>query len=144
MCNFSISTKKALRKQARQLENEIDSKLVGFSKLCSNFATASITNRNTTIAASSQSTQSSSDLLFITLSNEIEDSLKKLNVINGKMSESLNSDSNNDMNSVANSGNVYTLQVKFGNILSLFGCNCLKKFRLNLKETPGYIARLFT
>jgi hypothetical protein len=58
-----------------------------------------------------QSTQSSSDLLFSTLSNEIEDSLKKLNVINGKMSDSLNSDSRNDMNSASNSGNVYTLQV---------------------------------
>lgn len=63
------------------------------------------------MSAASQSTQSSSDLLFSTLSNEIEDSLKKLNIINGKMSESLNSDSRNDLNSVANSGNVYTLQV---------------------------------
>lgn len=61
--------------------------------------------------APSQSTQSSSDLLFSTLSNEIEDSLKKLNVINGKMSDSLNIDSRNDMNSANNSGNVYTLQV---------------------------------
>ena len=83
---------------------------MAFSKLCSNFATASITNRNNSLAQS-QSAQASSDLLFITLSNEIEDALKKLNTINGKMSESINGDGSNEMNSIANSGNVYTLQV---------------------------------
>ena len=71
-----------------------------------------MTNRNNPIAQS-QSGQSSSDLLFVTLSNEIEDSLKKLNAINGKMSESLNGEHNNDTSSAANSGNVYTLQVIF-------------------------------
>ena len=48
----------------------------------------------------------SSDLLFITLSNEIEESLKKLNAINGKMRDSLNADASD----VSSSGSVHTLQ----------------------------------
>ena len=49
---------------------------------------------------------SSSDLLFITLSNEIEESLKKLNAINGKMRDSLNAETSD----VSSSGSVHTLQ----------------------------------
>lgn len=96
----------SLRKQARQLENEIDSKLVGFSKLCSNIATSSITNRSSSQQQSQSAAQSSADLLFPTLSNEIEDSLKKLNLINGKMSDSISN------GTTLNGGdtNDYTLQ----------------------------------
>lgn len=89
----------ALRKQARQLENETDSKLVNFSKLCSTYSTSVIANGKAT------SSNTSSDLLFITLSNEIEDLLSKLNTINGKMSDCLNTEG--AMNSNAT---VHTLQ----------------------------------
>jgi hypothetical protein len=50
---------------------------------------------------------SSSDLLFITLSNEIEESLKKLNQINTRMSDSLNGESGDS----SSSATVHTLQV---------------------------------
>ncbi|CAF0821095.1 unnamed protein product [Brachionus calyciflorus] len=89
----------SLRKQARQLENETDSKLVAFSKLCSNYSTSVITSGKT------PSSNTSSDLLFITLSNEIEDLLSKLNAINTKMSECLSAEGG--MNSNAT---VHTLQ----------------------------------
>lgn len=55
-----------------------------------------------------QSQSNSSDLLFITLSNEIEEALKKLNLINGKMNECLTNETN--LNS---SATVHTLQVLF-------------------------------
>jgi Golgi SNAP receptor complex protein 1 len=108
--NVQRSDWESLRKQARQLENEIDSKLVGFSKLCSNIATASITNRSPSSQqnqSQSAAAQSSADLLFPTLSNEIEDALKKLNLINGKMSDSI---SIANTNGVAGDTNDYTLQ----------------------------------
>ncbi len=107
----------SLRKQARQLENEIDSKLVGFSKLCNNFATSSYTSisapgvnsaltRNNSSSVSPGLNSPSSDLIFLTLSNEIEDALKKLTALNGKMTESLNNE-----NVISSSGTVHTLQV---------------------------------
>lgn len=101
----------SLRKQARQLENEIDSKLVGFSKLCSNFAASSYStpsspNSNAnTMRTSTSANSSSSDLLFMTLTNEIEEALKKLTILNGKMSDCLNNE-----NSINSSATVHTLQ----------------------------------
>lgn len=101
-----------LRKQARQLENEIDSKLVAFSKLTSSFSSSSFGRNSLTPQNSAQltgagpSNNSSSDLLFVTLSNEIEESLKKLNQINNRMSDSLNSDSADS----SSSATVHTLQ----------------------------------
>jgi hypothetical protein len=102
----------ALRKQARQLENEIDSKLVSFSKLCSNFTASSYATSNSLSRASSVAgspngpNSSSSDLIFMTLSNEIEEALKKLTALNGKMSDSLNSE-----NVINSSSTIHTLQV---------------------------------
>jgi len=115
--NSSNNDWESLRKQARQLENEIDSKLVGFSKLCNNFAASSYTSPaaaalNSSLARTSSgstspgASSSSSDLIFLTLSNEIEDALKKLTALNGKMSESLNNE-----NVISSSGTVHTLQV---------------------------------
>lgn len=95
-----------MRKQARLLENEIDSKLVAYSKLCSSFAASSYTN---SASAKPAGSSTSSDLLFTTLSNEIEEALKKLTFVNNKMSDSIGTEMLNDVNS---SGTVHTLQVK--------------------------------
>lgn len=106
----------SLRKQARQLENEIDSKLVAFSKLCSNYTTSMLTSRPTSSSvgqqqqqngASSGANSSSSDLMFMTLSNELEEAIKKLTNINTKMGESLNMAENASINSNAT---IHTLQ----------------------------------
>ena len=104
----------ALRKQARQLENEIDSKLVGFSKLCTSFsATKSSLIQSSGSASASGNAgdpSASSDLLFVTLSNEIEDALKKLTSINNRMSDSLNGDA---VEMSSPSATVHTLQVSY-------------------------------
>jgi golgi SNAP receptor complex member 1 len=104
----------ALRKQARSLENEIDSKLMTFSKLCSNYQTGSPSTSNTYSSlknnlspSTSQGASSSSEMLYLTLSNEIDDALKKLTNVNGKMTESLSIDSNQGLSSANN----HTLQV---------------------------------
>lgn len=86
----------ALRKQARQLENETDSKLITFSKLCTNYSASVITD--------GKNTNMSSDLLFATLSNEIEDLISKLTTINSKMSDCLSTEANSN-------ATVHTLQV---------------------------------
>jgi Golgi SNAP receptor complex protein 1 len=100
----------ALRKQARQLENEIDSKLVAYSKLCSNYTSTALSSVSVNVAAAAaqqqQQPNTSSDLLFATLSNDLEDALKKLTTVNGRMSEALNSESN-----VNSSATVHTMQV---------------------------------
>ena len=44
--------------------------------------------------------------MFLTLSNEIEDALKRLTALNGKMSDCLNNE-----NTIQSSGTVHTLQV---------------------------------
>jgi len=107
--NQNSSEWESFRKQARQLENEIDSKLVSLSKLCSNFAASSYTQNNNSVArtnsGASTSGSSSSDIMFLTLSNEIEDALKRLTALNGKMSDCLNNE-----NTIQSSGTVHTLQ----------------------------------
>lgn len=99
----------SLRKQARQLENEIDSKLVSFSKLCSNFAASSYAPSNPRTSSVPGSpggpNSSSTDLIFMTLSNEIEEALKKLTSLNSKLNDCLNNE-----NVISSSGNVHTLQ----------------------------------
>jgi Golgi SNAP receptor complex protein 1 len=67
-----------LRKQARQHENEIDAKLMSFSKLCSNYVAH---DQNDT--SSTTSTPSS----FETMSIEIEKLLERLSDINKRMSD---------------------------------------------------------
>ena len=97
----------SLRKQARQLENEIDSKLVAYSKLSSNYTTSNLPMSGLAMTSAGQSSTSNntSDLLFSSLSNEIEDALKKLTNVNSKMSDSLNSEAN-----INSSATVHTLQ----------------------------------
>ncbi|XP_078235316.1 Golgi SNAP receptor complex member 1 isoform X2 [Pogona vitticeps] len=81
-----------LRKQARQLENELDLKLVSFSKLCTSY---SHTNCREGRRDSSDTTPllngSSQDRMFETMAVEIEQLLGKLTGINDKMAEYTNS-----------------------------------------------------
>ena len=67
-----------LRKQARQYENEIDTKLMSFSKLCSNYVAHDQTNASTTSSSSSS---------FETVSMEIEQLLERLSDVNKRMSD---------------------------------------------------------
>lgn len=90
-----------LRKQARQAENEIDSKLVSFSKLCSSF-----TAPRDSVSDSSMLNNNTSDTIFETLSIEIEQLLKKLTMINNKMSDSIGVTEITD----TSNANVHTLQ----------------------------------
>jgi Golgi SNAP receptor complex protein 1 len=66
-----------LRKQARQLENEIDSKLMSFSKLCSNYV------------ARDQTSHHPSSSSFETMSIEIEKLLEHLSDINKRMTDAI-------------------------------------------------------
>ncbi|KAJ7416427.1 Golgi SNAP receptor complex member 1 [Willisornis vidua] len=79
-----------LRKQARQLENELDLKLVSFSKLCTSYSGGRDGRRD-----SSDTTPllngSSQDRMFETMAVEIEQLLGKLTGINDKMAEYTNS-----------------------------------------------------
>ncbi|KAK4812190.1 hypothetical protein QYF61_009082 [Mycteria americana] len=79
-----------LRKQARQLENELDLKLVSFSKLCTSYSSTRDGRRD-----SSDTTPllngSSQDRMFETMAVEIEQLLGKLTGINDKMAEYTNS-----------------------------------------------------
>ncbi|XP_017677212.1 Golgi SNAP receptor complex member 1 isoform X2 [Neopelma chrysocephalum] len=79
-----------LRKQARQLENELDLKLVSFSKLCTSYSSGRDGRRD-----SSDTTPllngSSQDRMFETMAVEIEQLLGKLTGINDKMAEYTNS-----------------------------------------------------
>ncbi|CAL9685278.1 unnamed protein product [Knipowitschia caucasica] len=78
-----------LRKQARQLENELDLKLVSFSKLCTSYSSGSyglgISDRARD--GRSDSTGSSHDNLMLAMTTEIEQLLAKLTGINNKMAE---------------------------------------------------------
>ncbi|KAM5180771.1 Golgi SNAP receptor complex member 1 [Mantella aurantiaca] len=77
-----------LRKQARQLENELDLKLVSFSKLCTSY---SHSNSREGRRDSSDTTPllngSSQDHMFETMAVEIEQLLAKLTGVNDKMAE---------------------------------------------------------
>uniref|UniRef100_A0A8B9HIW2 Golgi SNAP receptor complex member 1 n=1 Tax=Astyanax mexicanus TaxID=7994 RepID=A0A8B9HIW2_ASTMX len=80
---------KDLRKQARQLENELDLKLVSFSKLCTSYSSSRDGRRgdrylSDTTPLLNNSTQ---DRMFETMSVEIEQLLAKLTGINDKMAE---------------------------------------------------------
>ncbi|CAF0753146.1 unnamed protein product [Adineta ricciae] len=69
-----------LRKQARQLENEIDAKLMSFSKLCSNY----VARDHSSLLPSSPSASS-----FETMSMEIEKLLERLADINKRMTDAV-------------------------------------------------------
>ncbi|CAF3351047.1 unnamed protein product [Rotaria socialis] len=74
-----------LRKQARQLENEVDTKLMSFSKLCSNYVARDHTTNHHGIDSPTTSTPTS----FETMSIEIEKLLERLSDINKCMNEAI-------------------------------------------------------
>ncbi|XP_067328194.1 Golgi SNAP receptor complex member 1 isoform X1 [Anolis sagrei] len=83
-----------LRKQARQLENELDLKLVSFSKLCTSYSHGSSRDGRRDRYSSDTTpllNGSSQDRMFETMAVEIEQLLGKLTGINDKMSEYANS-----------------------------------------------------
>lgn len=84
-----------LRKQARQLENEIDLKLVSFSKLGTSYASGDRQNSNTNFGdkspllptTQSQQPNRPNDYMFETMSMEIQQLLTKLTHINDALGE---------------------------------------------------------
>ncbi|CAK8674643.1 Golgi SNAP receptor complex member 1-like [Clavelina lepadiformis] len=79
-----------LRRQARRLENELDLKLVSFSKLGTTFGRNAASVSDTTPLLNS----TSSEHMVETMSMEIEQLLAKLTGMNDEMSEYLESTSN--------------------------------------------------
>lgn len=75
-----------LRQQARQLENEIDAKLMSFSKLCSNYLSRDHSSHYGGFDYSSSPSATS----FETMSIDIEKLLEKLTEVNRQMSETNN------------------------------------------------------
>uniref|UniRef100_A0A7M4F8B6 Golgi SNAP receptor complex member 1 n=1 Tax=Crocodylus porosus TaxID=8502 RepID=A0A7M4F8B6_CROPO len=88
------TSRRDLRKQARQLENELDLKLVSFSKLCTSYSHSSA-REGRRDRYSSDTTPllngSSQDRMFETMAVEIEQLLGRLTGINDKMAEYTNS-----------------------------------------------------
>ncbi|XP_023252868.1 Golgi SNAP receptor complex member 1-like isoform X1 [Seriola lalandi dorsalis] len=77
-----------LRKQARQLENELDLKLVSFSKLCTSYSSSSNWDQQKRdIRSDSGSTQ---DNVLIAMTTELEQLLANLTAVNDKMAEYTN------------------------------------------------------
>ncbi|XP_013778130.1 Golgi SNAP receptor complex member 1-like [Limulus polyphemus] len=74
-----------LRRQARQLENDIDLKLVSFSKLGTTFGTRDYKNEDLDTVPLLSSTNS--DHMFDSMALDIEQLLSKLSDINDKMSD---------------------------------------------------------
>ncbi len=74
-----------LRKQARQLENEIDAKLMSFSKLCSNYLARDQTPHHHGLDSPPSPTSSSFDAMSI----EIEKLLERLSDINKRMADTI-------------------------------------------------------
>eukprot|EP00064_Thunnus_orientalis_P012051 superscaffoldBa00001802_g12085 len=77
-----------LRKQARQLENELDLKLVSFSKLCTSYSSSNRDQR--TRDSRSDSVGSSHDNMLVAMTTELEQLLTNLTAINDKMAEYTN------------------------------------------------------
>uniref|UniRef100_A0A8C5RDU5 Golgi SNAP receptor complex member 1 n=1 Tax=Laticauda laticaudata TaxID=8630 RepID=A0A8C5RDU5_LATLA len=83
-----------LRKQARQLENELDLKLVSFSKLCTSYSHGSSRDGRRDRYSSDTTpllNGSSQDRMFEAMAVEIEQLLGKLTAVNDKMAEYTNS-----------------------------------------------------
>ncbi|XP_039222894.1 Golgi SNAP receptor complex member 1 isoform X2 [Crotalus tigris] len=81
-----------LRKQARQLENELDLKLVSFSKLCTSYSHGSSQDgRRDSSDTTPLLNGSSQDRMFEAMAVEIEQLLGKLTGVNDKMAEYTNS-----------------------------------------------------
>ncbi|CAL9683910.1 unnamed protein product [Knipowitschia caucasica] len=79
-----------LRKQARQLENELDLKLVSFSKLCTSYSSCRDGRRSETSDTTPLLNNSTQDRMFDTMSVELEQLLSKLTAVNDKMAEYTN------------------------------------------------------
>ncbi|XP_041971905.1 Golgi SNAP receptor complex member 1 [Aricia agestis] len=79
MANLSTSPWEEVRKQARHLENDIDVKLVAFSKLGVSSGASSLSSENVPLI--------NSDEMFETLSMELQQLLTKLSAINDKMAD---------------------------------------------------------
>nr|XP_049582758.1 Golgi SNAP receptor complex member 1 isoform X2 [Syngnathus scovelli] len=79
-----------LRKQARQWENELDLKLVSFSKLCTSYNSSRDGRRGDTSDTTPLLNNSTQDRMFDTMSVEIEQLLAKLTTVNDKMAEYTN------------------------------------------------------
>ncbi|XP_059932289.1 Golgi SNAP receptor complex member 1 isoform X1 [Gadus macrocephalus] len=76
-----------LRKHARQLENELDLKLVSFSKLCTSYTTSRDGRRGDSSDTTPLLNNSSQDRMFDTMSVEIEQLLAKYSVIFPSLSQ---------------------------------------------------------
>ncbi|KAM3869427.1 Golgi SNAP receptor complex member 1-like [Diretmus argenteus] len=76
-----------LRKQARQLENELDLKLVSFSKLCTNYSSSTLDHQK---RDRSDSGVSSQDNMLVAMTTELEQLLANLTAVNDKMAEYTN------------------------------------------------------
>uniref|UniRef100_A0A3Q4M6F0 Golgi SNAP receptor complex member 1 n=1 Tax=Neolamprologus brichardi TaxID=32507 RepID=A0A3Q4M6F0_NEOBR len=74
-----------LRKQARQLENELDLKLVSFSKLCTSYSSSSPDQRMRD--SRSDSLGSSHDNSLVAMTTELDQLLANLTAVNDKMAE---------------------------------------------------------
>uniref|UniRef100_A0A673GB71 Golgi SNAP receptor complex member 1 n=1 Tax=Sinocyclocheilus rhinocerous TaxID=307959 RepID=A0A673GB71_9TELE len=85
--DVSMKTQPDLRKQARQLENELDLKLVSFSKLCTSYSSSRDGRRGDSSDTTPLLPNSTQDRMFETMSVEIEQLLAKLTGVNDKMAE---------------------------------------------------------
>uniref|UniRef100_A0A4W6DN23 Golgi SNAP receptor complex member 1 n=1 Tax=Lates calcarifer TaxID=8187 RepID=A0A4W6DN23_LATCA len=95
-----------LRKQARQLENELDLKLVSFSKLCTSYSSSRDGHRGDTSDTTPLLNNSTQDRMFDTMSVEIEQLLAKLTAVNDKMAEYTNAPGTTSLNAAL----MHTLQ----------------------------------
>uniref|UniRef100_A0A3Q3GZY5 Golgi SNAP receptor complex member 1 n=1 Tax=Labrus bergylta TaxID=56723 RepID=A0A3Q3GZY5_9LABR len=95
-----------LRKQARQLENELDLKLVSFSKLCTSYSSSRDGRRGDTSDTTPLLNNSTQDRMFDTMSVEIEQLLSKLTGVNDKMAEYTNASGTTSINAAL----MHTLQ----------------------------------
>ncbi|TMS13976.1 Golgi SNAP receptor complex member 1 [Larimichthys crocea] len=78
-----------LRKQARQLENELDLKLVSFSKLCTSYSSSSSRDQRARDSRS-DSGGSSQDNMLVAMTTELEQLLANLTAVNNRMAEYTN------------------------------------------------------
>ncbi|KAF1378427.1 hypothetical protein PFLUV_G00190440 [Perca fluviatilis] len=74
-----------LRKQARQLENELDLKLVSFSKLCTSYNSSNSNRDQQTRDSRSDSAGSFQDNMLVAMTTELEQLLANLTAVNDKM-----------------------------------------------------------
>nr|XP_020473725.1 Golgi SNAP receptor complex member 1-like [Monopterus albus] len=79
-----------LRKQARQLENELDLKLVSFSKLCTSYSCSSHSWDQHPRDGRSDSFGSSQNNVLAAMTTELEQLLASLTSVNDKMAEYTN------------------------------------------------------